>query len=600
GAPKILVVSPDDDEAGPLLAALEGADRKVEVVLPGEMPATLVGLAEYEAVILVNVRARDLPAGAMDALPAYVRDLGRGLAMVGGDHSFGAGGYRHTPVEKALPVDMEVRDREARPDIALAFVIDKSGSMAGCTTCGSGGGMGFGSGGALGKVDLAKEAVVEAADLLSDRDAAALVAFDGDSHTMWALQRHNDPDGFASAVAGITADGGTNIYSGLEAGVAELEGAAPPLKHIILLTDGWSDATGYDRVLERMADAHITLSVVAVGEDSAPYLEDLAAAGNGRFYPAVDPADVPQIFVEETITTLGMFVIEERFQPAPASPSEILRGLAADTLPPLGGYNGTTPKQSARVALVSHRDDPVLAQWQYGLGRAVAWTSDLKRQWATDWVPWSDFPSFAVQLVDWTVPAPDAKGLTTGVQAEGGKALITLQAADEGGRTLNALDVEAVMAADDERRTTVPLEQSAPGEYSGVAELPAEGAYLVRIVARSGGNIVGTQTAGFVVPYSPEFATVASEPTDPRAYRLAELTGGRIITDPAAAFAPVEGIRQARDVWPWLLLVAVVLLPVDVGVRRLKFKRADFAAARAWLAAIPGRLHGRGEALPEP
>ena len=54
--------------------------------------------------------------------------------------------------------------------------------------------------------------------------------------------------------------------------------------------------------------------------------------------------------------------------------------------PSLLGYNGTTAKPAAQTVLVTARDDPLLAQWQYGLGRSVAWTSDSTGRWAKSWI----------------------------------------------------------------------------------------------------------------------------------------------------------------------------------------------------------------------
>jgi uncharacterized membrane protein len=583
GAPQILVVASVPDRAGPLMSALAGAGRKAKLVAPADVPPSLLALTPYESIILFDVPARELSGDAMRAIEAFVRDQGHGLVMIGGEDSFGAGGYKDTPVEKAMPVDMEVRDKEKRPDVAIAFVIDKSGSMSECPACGQ-----YGGGGPIGsqrKVDLAKEAVRQAAMLLEPSDQSALVAFDDRSYTLWPLQTNEDPARFSSVVAGINADGGTNIYSGLAAAVDEVEGAAAPLKHVILLTDGWSDATGYERVLSRM-DAHgITLSIVAIGQGSASYLKQLAEDGGGRYYAVVNPADVPQVFVDDTMTTLGTYIVEERFQPVPGARSQIMAGLDPLQVPALNGYNGTTAKQSAQVVLWSHLEDPVLAQWQYGLGRAVAWTSDLKRQWATDWVSWAPFANFAVQLVDWTLPAPDSAGLVTDVALDGAQATIKLKATDQGGEALNRLQVQAHLSGPDGQGAVVPLVQTAAGEYASTTELGKQGTYLLRVVAQQDGQVVGTQTAGVVVPYSPEYADPSDQPTDPRLWRVAELTGGRVLQAPADVLAPLGSVRRASDAWPWLFLLAVVLFPADVAVRRLKLGRADLVAAGQWLRA---------------
>lgn len=596
GPPKVLVVAADPDRAGPLVSALEAAGRSPELVAPDRVPAGLLGLASYDAVVLADVPASALSREAMDALLAFVRDLGHGLVMIGGEDSFGAGGYKDTPVEKALPVEMEVRDKEKRPDIAIAFVVDKSGSMG--ETGGGGGPGGFG-GGAANKLDLAKEAVLQASELFEPEDQVALITFDDRSFVTWPLQPHTAPGDFERAVSGVQIGGGTNIYAGMAGGVGQVENADAALRHVILLSDGWSDAGGYERLLQQMNHVGVTLSIVGVGQGSAPYLKDLAEDGGGRYYAVEDPADIPQVLVEDTMTALGTYIIEERFQPVPGSRTDILSGLDPASLPPLNGYNGTTAKQSAQVALWSHLEDPVLAQWQHGLGRAAAWTSDLKRQWAADWVDRPEFGTFAVQLVDWTLPAPDSEGFAVETAIEGGTATLGLRASDPAGRSLNDLAVEAHLAGPDGANLTVPLVQSAAGHYRAAVDLPAEGAYLVRLVGRdAAGAIVGAQTAGLVVPYSPEYADPADQPTDPRLFRLAEATGGRVLDDPSRAFDPVQGVTRATDLWPWLFLLAALLFPLDVAVRRLKLSRADLALAAAWLRARGPAGAGAGAGVP--
>jgi Mg-chelatase subunit ChlD len=577
GAPRVLVVADKAERAAPLVKALQDARRSPDLIAPDAMPRGLLGLIGYDSVVLVDTPARALSTDAMAALEAFVRDLGHGLVMVGGEDGFGAGGYKDTPIEKAMPVDMEVRDKERRPEIALALVVDRSGSMGECSDCGPTGGGTYGAG-TRNKLDLAKEAVLQAGELLRDDDRVAVVAFDDQSYDVWPLQKHDDPGGFEQAVGGIQVGGGTNIFSGLEAGVDQLWDAGVPLKHLILLSDGWSDASGYEPVLQRMVARKITLSIVAVGEGSAPYLKELARAGGGRYYPVRDPGDVPQVFVEDTMTALGSFVIEERFQPVPGAPSDILSGIDPAALLPLGGYDGTTAKQSAQVVLWSHLEDPVLAQWQYGLGRAVAWTSDLKGQWASDWLAWPSFGAFAAQLVDWTLPAPDTTGFAAEARLDGGTADIALRATDAGSAALNALDVAAHLAGPGGESLSVPLRQTGAGEYHGLVDLPSEGTYLVRVVGRQDGSVVGAQTLGLVVPYSPEYADASDVPTDPRLVALAERTGGRVLGAPEDVFVPIPGVTSAADAWPWLFLLAALVFPVDVAVRRLKLRPGEAAA----------------------
>ena len=49
---------------------------------------------------------------------------------------------------------------------------------------------------------------------------------------------------------------------------------------------------------------------------------------------------------------------------------------------------GPWPETCVELVLKSPDDDPVLAAWQYGLGRAVAWTPSVESPWAEDWPNW--------------------------------------------------------------------------------------------------------------------------------------------------------------------------------------------------------------------
>jgi hypothetical protein len=160
-----------------------------------------------------------------------------------------------------------------------------------------------------------------------------------------------------------------------------------------------------------MKAAGITLSTIGTGGGSADILRRLAEQSGGRYYEAPDATSIPDIFLKETIRTAGEQIVEEPFQPIPSAPSEILRGLDAGRLPQLLGYNATTAKGTATVALLTGREDPLLAQWQYGLGRSVAWTSDTRQQWATPWIGTEEFGTLVAQLVAWTLPPQDEQGI---------------------------------------------------------------------------------------------------------------------------------------------------------------------------------------------
>ena len=588
GPPRVLVIAGEDSQSAPLISALEAAGRSPELRPPAEIPTSLFELAEYNAIVLVDIAARQVSDPVEDALLAYVRDRGGGLIMVGGEDSFGSGGWRHSPVEKALPVEMEVRDKERRPDIAIAYVIDKSGSMGSFDGPGLGG-----SEGAPQKVDLAKDAAMLSASLLAENDRAALVAFDGSSHLVWPIQRHEDPRRFDSAVSGITSGGGTNIQAGIEAGLDQLASDNAPLKHLILLSDGQSDSSGYDRLIQRLADERVTLTSVGVGQGASTEMARLAEQGGGRYYPVVDSRDLPSIFVEDTLTALGTFIVEETFRPVEGTRSQILSGLDIASLPPLHGYNGVEERDSATVALWSHLEDPVLAHGQYGLGRSAAWMSDLKGQWAADWLEWPGFGPFVIQLVDWVTPPPEDEDFGLEAHVTAGRAEIALTAVDADGSPSSLLSVSALLSGPDGRTVEAPLTAQGAGRYAATAELPSEGTWLLRVTAHdSDGRVAGARTAGLVVPYSPEYADPGVDPIDPRLLNLAAETGGRVLTEDdlaGAAFERVDGTTRPVPLWPALVALAALLLPADIAARRLRLRVPSRAALGEWVRQAVSR-----------
>mgnify|MGYP000937135867 FL=1 len=601
GAPGVLVVEGQDGEAANLVDALEAAEMRVTRIAPAQMPVTLPELARYEAVVLVNVPAPALPGGAMESLPVYVRDLGKGLLMIGGQNTFGAGGYLRSELEKALPVDMDVKSRERSANLALVLTVDKSGSMGRCH-CDDPDLFQTYTRQEVGqpKVDIAKEAIMRSASALSVQDYLGVVAFDTASH--WALQMGPLVDELTleGSIGAIVADGSTNMESGVLAAYDALKDIPATRKHIILMTDGWVRTGDLTPLVEQMRDQGITLSVIAAGEGSAEYLEALAEAGGGRFYPATDILHVPDIFLKETVQSVGQYVIEEPLYPLPGMSSPILKGVDEASLPALLGYNGTSAKNTARIDLLTPRGDPLLASWQYGLGRAAVWTSDLKGQWAREWVGWDSFPRFASQLVGWVLPMPQVEGLSAGVALEDDGAVIRLDAEDPAGRPLDRLNVTARLVDPDLQVREIELRQVGAGQYQSLERLPEPGAYLVQINAAEGGDgaPLGQVTAGLVVPYSPEYRAQGTNRGLLDA--LARTAGGGEIADPLRAFVhDLQTVAGAREIWWPLLLAAALLFPLDVAVRRLVITRHDVRRARAWIAErLPGRKGAEGPSGP--
>jgi Mg-chelatase subunit ChlD len=571
GKPHVLVVEGHDGESAALDKALAPSMR-IDTVQASAMPADVRTLAGYDGAVLVNVPASSLPQAAMDSLQLAVRDLGKGLIVIGGDESYAAGGYFRTPLQDMLPVNLDLPSKLDIPSVGMVMVIDRSGSMEESHSVGGVG---------VKKIELAKEAAAQAVAQLSERDYAGAVTFDSAADWVLPLQPLGDPSLFKSRIGSITSGGGTNIYAGLAPAVDALARSKAKSKHIVLLTDGVSEGGDYQGLLQKMSDNRITLSTVAVGSDAdTALMKSLAAAGRGEYYYTEDGNALPQIFAHESHIAARSYLVEHPFTPARSAPSPILDGMGG--LPGLQGYVGTSPRAGGQIALVSDAGDPVMAQWQYGLGRVVAWTSDAKGQWAKDWVTWQDFARFWAQAVGWSTGTEAGGSLQAQVAVEGGTAQITVDATAPDGSYLNGLAAGASVVGPDNVTSTLALRQTTAGRYQGSFPATQQGAYLVRVQATGGGaqgaNL--TQTLGVVVPYSPEYKGNATD--DGLMSRIAALTSGRVLapTDTAAPFEHnLDAVRTSTDLWPLLVLIAVLLLPFDIGVRRISMGRADLLKA---------------------
>ena len=255
-----------------------------------------------------------------------------------------------------------------------------------------------------------------------------------------------------------------------------------------------------------------------------------------------------------------------------------MRGIAANEYPTLRGYVATSHKPRAETPLVSEKGDPLLAHWQYGLGRAVAFTSDAKAKWATDWLGWEKYRQFWTQIAQWSLRKVDAADFATEVSIENGQGTINVEALDAQGNFRNFLNLQTAVVSPKGERQTVNLVQTGPGHYE--AHFPAKdvGSYLMNLMDTKDGQLRGAQVLGASVNYSPEFNATA--PNDHLLRRLAESGGGKVLNPALPTDNPFLHDRkktfQPRDLWEWLLKLAVVLFPIDVGVRRVQLDRAEW------------------------
>ncbi len=585
GPPRVLLVASDTQEVAELREVLTKAGLQVEVQGPRDLPLGLAPLSTYDSIVLANISAADLADERMAHVQSYVRDLGGGLIVIGGPNSYGVGGYFDTPLEETLPVEMRIRDQERIPQLTMLFVIDRSGSMQ------------VSSAGGVTNLELAKEAVVRSFDLLQDTDRTGVLSFDISAYYVVEVQDVGDETNrqmLRELVGSLRPGGGTSIRQAIRAADQVLSQDPSELKHIILLTDGGADQSGIVPAVDRMHDNYgITTSVVAVGQDYADWLRDVAWAGQGQFHLVYDVSTIPAIFTSETLLATRSYIFEEPFFPLLAARHPIVTGF--DSLPGLQGYIATTEKDTATVILRGPEDDPLLAAWQYGLGRAVAFTSDASSRWATDWIGWEGYADFWNQAVRWSIITGSTSNIEAQVIERGEQAVVVVDVRDNRGEFLNGLQMDAVVVSAGLDRHMLDLRQTAPGRYEAVFTPTEEGAYFITVAGSTppGADVLAPQTVmqstGWVLSYSAEYRIEAPAGRDAPVNllaRVAAITGGGSLKDaPEAAF--VHDLNQeqaAQPIWPYFILAALLLLPLDVAVRRLVVTQRDLEKLRAWFS----------------
>lgn len=552
GPARVVIVEGKAGEAEELTAAVEASGYEVDVV--AGIPSAAL-LLEYDAVVLVNVSVPDVEA--VDRLAAFVESLGRGLVVVGGDQAYGQGGYSQSALEELLPVRSDPDDLVRRQPVAQVFAIDTSGSMADCH-CRNG----VSLEGGVNKTDISRAGAELAIDALSPTDRIGVLAFG--SSTDWVIPFGLKPSRAEAenALATLVPEGGTAIARGLEAALEELKGADEQLRHIVLFTDGWDPNEGeLLPVAREIAESGVTLSVLGTGEGPGITLRRMAEIAGGRYYSGTDLDEVPEIFVEETLTVARSLAQEGSFLPLLNGASRLTRDLTA--APPLRGYVLTKAKVAAQVPLLVGREDPLLATWQRGLGRVTAWTSDATARWSADWVEWEPYAQFWGRIVGDVLPP----GRETPPEVRVAAGFLEIRYEADGG-SLAAVGTAIVRDPDGTTRT-IQLQRTSDTVYEGRVRTSGEGAYWVSTsVVETDGDVIASASAGAIMAYPAEFAFREPDPT--LAADLAGITGGRVDPTPDEVHdaAPASG-TASRALWPWLTGLALALFLIDVTLRRL-------------------------------
>lgn len=554
--PRLLYVTDSHNSPSPLLVRLD-SQLPLDVIPPAALETTPLRYQNYGAIILENISAFSLTDGQQKMLMTWVHDLGNGLVIIGGDNSFGPGGYMDTPLEKVSPVEMQAEDKDRKKTLGMVLVLDKSKSMNGLV-------------GGRSKLELATDAAAASLDWFKKQDLVGVVAFDIRARSIVPLTSGDKKSQIIEKLKTIIGEGKTNIYPGLSMAYKWLREAKVDIKHILLLSDGKSKAGDFELLLNQIADEGITVSVVGVGPDcDRQLLGFISQNGGGRMFLTNDYSKLRRIFFKDLQIASKSLLRYGDSLPQLSAEHEILEGVGK-SLPVIHGYVATTPKPNSRQLIVSATGEPVLSVWNYGLGKVAAFTGD-GGEWIGDWFAWPHFSLLWRQITGWAAKAiPVAEELRPNFEILGDTVRIWVDALTPQGKFKNGLNLQAKVIYPDLSLKQTALPQIKPGLYQAHIPIGGKGTYTVKVFQLKDKEAVGSAGAGFVVPYLPEARGIHIN--QPLLNRIASVTQGRILGLAANPFAhPDSREHKYTKLDTVCLLTALILFLLEIVGRKFYY-----------------------------
>ncbi|MEL7474442.1 MAG: VWA domain-containing protein, partial [Planctomycetota bacterium] len=532
-------------------------------------PTDLLELESFDLVLLRDVPSEALPTAAAPALAAYVRDLGGGLAMIGGANSFGAGGWKGSPLEPVLPVSLDLPERLVSPEAAIVFVLDNSGSM-GWAVMGS----------SRTKQQIVNDATALAVRTMDRRDLVGVIAFNQSPRVIVPLGTNEDPDRSIARIRSISPGGGTDIGPALEEARRQLRSSDAKVKHVILLSDGQSMAPEVlPAMAARMQREGIRVSTIAVGQEAdLPTMRSIADNGEGTFYEVMNPNRLPRVFVKAVRVVRTPLIREQRFSPVMLRPDDALALPLGSSPPPLEGLVLTTAREElgVRDVLATPEGEPVLSVWRVGLGQVAAFTSDAS-VWAEPWIEPGVFDRFWTNLARTLARPGSTSPADLRLSVDGNRLRLQVEMTDENGAPRDGLSVTATVYGPDGGGREVTLTPSAPGVYEGESLTDGSGVHVAVVKPRDDGRALAPALAGVSVSSQSELRRLESD--EALLSRLAEAGGGRVLDldalDPAELFDRSELPPRTAEtpLWPVLLAWTLVVALLDFATRRVAWDR---------------------------
>lgn len=581
---RVLVLAQSTEEVMPLVQALRESKLAAEVRLHTSAPASLIDWGAYDCVVMANTPAGDFSQQQQEDIRSYVHDLGGGLVMVGGPESFGAGGWIGSPVADALPIKLDPPQQRKMPRGALALIMHSCEMPRG---------------------NYWGQQVAQAAvNNLSRLDMAGILEYSFGHGDWWVhpLSEVGNRSALNRAIASLTFGDMPSFDNLLNMAFTSLMQANAGAKHVIIISDGDPQVTN-QALLQQYKANRISISCVLVyphGRDQGYFgpMKKIAESTGGKFYAIIDEGEfarLPGIFIKEAQVVKRALIWEgQAFSPTIVNAvSEPMRGLTSGGIPPISGYIVAAEREGLSIVTMRGKEnDPILAHWQYGLGKSVAFTSDDGARWASSWLGWGKYRAFWEQHVRWAMRPGGNADMRVTTEDMGDRTRIVVEALDGNGERLNFVRfagrvVGPPSISRDNSSQPIELRQTGPGRYEGVFDSATAGAYVANLRYITPGadgspGREGNLQAAVTRPYADEFRTL--EDNAPLLRLVAERTGGRVIGDDPRKSALFDraGLTMPVDARPIWMLVAIIALGaflLDVAVRRVRIDPAMIAAS---------------------
>ena len=573
GKPRILLVS-STQKTAQVASLFERLDCFLDCVEPSDFKSGVDELVRYKAIVLNDVSFNELKVSAVRSLKSYVADLGGGLMILGGDNSYGNGGYMMTPLEELSPFTMDVKDKAKLVSCAIIFIIDKSGSMSEMSS-------GFDNDRML-KIDLAKEAVIASIDLLLPKDRIGVMAFDDQYKWVSLPVSASQKSDVQQRVAELVAGGGTSMYGAIEEAFKEVKKENVTTRHLVALTDGITSRSDFDKLLSQFGESKVTLSAVALGRDAdVPFLNTLAKKGGGRFYFSEDAASLPSIFVQETLKSSRNLIVEEIFNPKLVNSHPLFRSIpdaALMQLPILKGYVAASIKPNAELYLKAKNDDPLIATMQCGLGKTAGITFDFYGRWGNEFTRWEYFDLFLKNTMKYILRQDFSPNISWNVLRNGDELSLSIKTLGANREYINFLESELRISGPDNSYSTCEVVQSGVGIYSARVKLSKEGNYFFSLVQKGKNGELFQSVYGYCYPYSDEFS--GSLKGRSTLEELAKATNGQIIDEKnfiSALSKNSAGVKYKKtSIRNYLIAMAMLLFLIEIFLWRVDFSAETF------------------------